>query len=87
MVEMKFALDEAEFVRVETIGAVKSIWIWYGGTTVNVYSVIEGEAHDWKPVGTMTVQDSKGRAVEQDEIEKHIEMDIQRTREDWEEEF
>lgn len=87
MVEIEFAIDEAEYVRVEKIAMTTVVWVWHGGTTVNTYSVIEDEAYNWIPSSTMTIQDWEGKPVGQAEIEQHIEMDVQRTREEREEEF
>ena len=82
MVKAEEAIDEAEYVRSIRVPGAAVVWVWHGGVTINEYTVFDCEAHDWKPSGVMTVQDEKGRPVEQDEIEKHIETDVQRVREE-----
>ena len=68
------SLDEAKLVRVWDIGSVAIVQAWFGGTTVNVFEVTEtgmAETDVW------TLQDSKGRAPEIDEVEQHMEMTME----------
>ena len=63
------AVDEAEFVKVRSIGSLEYVQVWHGGTTVNVYAVT-GET--WEEVTMWSISDSRGRPVNQPKVEKHM---------------
>lgn len=69
----KQALDEATYVRVKTICGIQYLQAWYGGTQVRVF-VDSGAVGSLAEVTVWSVSDDRGRPVDRETIEEHMEM-------------
>lgn len=80
-IQIERALDGNKAVMAETVRGVTAVQVWYGGRTVNVYDVDTGSSETWTEIAWWSISDSEGRAVEREEIEKHMAMYVARVQE------
>lgn len=77
-VDIEDAIDEAEYVKVSSeFGQV--VQVWYGGTQVRVFSVVDGV---WNEVTIWTAMDEIGEPLPKEEYVEMMEMKASRE-EDW----
>lgn len=74
-VSVRNALNGAELVRVNDMGAEDLVQVWYGGTQVNVY--VFGSDGTVSETGVWTLSDQKGRPPEQGDVWDHMLMHAQ----------
>ena len=72
---LKQALDGAQFVKVSDLAGGSVIFVWHGGTTVNIYSSAEWE-QAWECRECFSMSDGKGRPVDQEAIEGAMERHL-----------
>jgi hypothetical protein len=72
------AFDGAECVKVRQISGFEMIQVWYGGTTVRVFSGQVGARAVIDEETVWSVSDEEGRPVEQEEIEAMMEDEFER---------
>lgn len=72
-------LDEAQYIKSDVVRGTVVMQAWFGGTTVNVFTVNDGGAEE---VTMWSLHDCRGGAPEQSEVEMHMEMHLENWREE-----
>jgi hypothetical protein len=81
-VDFESAFDGAECVQVKQIGGYEHIQVWYGGTTVRVFTAYRaGSRCNLQEQTVWSISDEEGRPVEQEEIEARMQEEFERVEE------